>query len=616
MLERCSKGYDVHLYDQREGQEQVKKSPQTDSVRRHLWVPILLFACLLCSCGGGGGGGGGSSSAASNLSGSAGQNITTEPEPVTPEPEPVTPEPEPVTPEPEPVTPEPEPVTPEPEPVTPEPEPATPEPAPNSGWQPSIFQPARQFKDLCANPRSGSSAVTGEAFPDQRGETLDENNWLRSWVNDTYLWYDEVIDRDPSLYTTEGYFPLLKTEAITASGKAKDDFSYSTPTDEYEAIRSGRTFGYGVTFDVVSRRPPRELVVLYNEPGSPAARANLNRGARILAVDGVDVIYGDADTINAGLFPESDGERHVFTLMDFGSTAVRNITLVSGPITTVPVQQVATLETDTGKVGYLLFNSHIVTAERALVEAVNRLNSEGIDDLVLDLRYNDGGLLAIASQLAYMIAGDTQTNGRVFETLQFNDKHPVFNPVTGDRNDPIPFYKTTGGLSLAPGIPLPTLDLSRLYVLTTANTCSASESIINSLRGIDVEVVLIGSTTCGKPYGFYATDNCGTTYSIIQFRGINDVGFGHYAEGFAPGNASPIGSVPVKGCFVDDYPIAPFRSPDDPVLEAALHYRETGICPPVAARDQGQPRQQKSSFESDALVVQPQGLKGAIILYP
>ena len=60
-----------------------------------------------------------------------------------------------------------------------------------------------------------------------------------------------------------------------------------------------------------------------------------------------------------------------------------------------------------------------------------------------------------------------------------------------------------------------------MTVLTGPDTCSASESVINGLRGVDVEVNLIGGPTCGKPYGFYPQDNCGTTYFAIQFQGVN-----------------------------------------------------------------------------------------------
>ena len=69
---------------------------------------------------------------------------------------------------------------------------------------------------------------------------------------------------------------------------------------------------------------------------------------------------------------------------------------------------------------------------------------------------------------------------------------------------------------------MPTLNLTRVYVLTTADTCSASESIINGLKGAGVTVNQIGVTTCGKPYGFYPQDNCGTTYFSIEFRGVNE----------------------------------------------------------------------------------------------
>ncbi|MDZ7769432.1 MAG: hypothetical protein U5K38_10330 [Woeseiaceae bacterium] len=75
----------------------------------------------------------------------------------------------------------------------------------------------------------------------------------------------------------------------------------------------------------------------------------------------------------------------------------------------------------------------------------------------------------------------------------------------------MPFFNTR-----ISGQALPTLDLPRVFVLTGPGTCSASESIINGLRGVDVDVVQVGSTTCGKPYGFYPTGNCGTTYFTIQ----------------------------------------------------------------------------------------------------
>jgi len=183
------------------------------------------------------------------------------------------------------------------------------------------------------------------------------------------------------------------------------------------------------------------------------------------------------------IYPESKGENHTFEVLDPGSSPSRIVSLTSANVTSTPVQNVGVIATLTGRVGYLLFNDHIATAEHALIDAINQLNvAPGILDLVLDLRYNGGGFLGIASEISYMIAGPVSTAGQPFETLQFNDKHPITNPVTGQPLSPTPFHATAQGFSTPAGQALPTLNLPRVFVLVGSGTCSASESIINSLR--------------------------------------------------------------------------------------------------------------------------------------
>jgi carboxyl-terminal processing protease len=228
---------------------------------------------------------------------------------------------------------------------------------------------------------------------------------------------------------------------------------------------------------------------------------------------------------------------------------------------------------------------------------VGQLEIAEIDDLVLEVRYNGGGYLAIASELAYMIAGNTRTAGQTFEQLQFNDKHPNTNPVTGEPLTPEPFLSTANIDAAIRGQALPTLDLDRVFVITSGDTCSASESIINSLRGVDVEVIQIGSRTCGKPYGFYPEDNCGTTFFSIQFRGVNAKDFGDYADGFVP-TPSPDASdqSQVVGCQVaDDFEHA-LGSPLEARFSAALLYQSVGMCPPASATANG-------GFKKPALAV-------------
>ena len=112
-----------------------------------------------------------------------------------------------------------------------------------------------------AAPRTGTG-YDGKPFADKAGRTVDENNWLRSWTNDTYLWYDEVPDLDPTRYATAHYFDLLKTYAVTPSGRDKDQFHFTYTTEEWDALsRAGSSVGYGAQWAFLSFSPPRDLRV-------------------------------------------------------------------------------------------------------------------------------------------------------------------------------------------------------------------------------------------------------------------------------------------------------------------------------------------------------------------
>jgi hypothetical protein len=451
-----------------------------------------------------------------------------------------------------------------------------------------VFPPSANFKNQCASPRTGSSAVTGDPFPDRAGTVLTENNFLRSWTNELYLWYSEVPDLNPELYTTAAYFDLLKTPLKTASGADKDKFHFTLPTADWEAFSvSGTSAGYGATFFILQSAPPRQVIVAFTDPATPAAVAGVQRGDEVLTIDGVDVINSNTqaaiDTLNAGLSPSSTGESHSFQLRSTAGTT-RTVTIVSATVTSTPVQNVRVLP---GNVGYLLFNDHIATAESQLIDAINTLKAQGVVDLVLDMRYNGGGFLDIASELAYMIAGGSRTTSQTFENIVFNDKNTTTDPVTGVTLTPTPFHSTTQGFSVLPNVLLPTLDLSRVFVLTSSDTCSASEAVINGLRGVDVQVIQIGTTTCGKPYGFYPEDNCGTTYFSIQFKGVNAKNFGDYSDGFSPQNTLVGKGEPVEGCSVADDFTKGLGDPTEKMLAAALTYRMSSTCATPPAQFDG-----------------------------
>jgi hypothetical protein len=453
-------------------------------------------------------------------------------------------------------------------------------------WQQGVFRDASTFQNRCAAPRSGADPTNNnQPYPDLSGTTTDENNFLRSFTNDTYLWYDEIVDRDPSTFNNpQDYFDQLRTFETTPSGSPKDQFSFWFDTlDWFNLFQGGVSAGYGAEFALLSTTPPREIVVAFTEPNSPATdpAVALLRGTRLLSIDGVDIntnTQAGVDTLNNGLFPVGLGESHTFEVQDVGAASSRTVTMVSEAVTNAMVQNTQVFDTPTGRVGYMTFNFHRAPAEEELVDAINTLNAgAGVTDLVLDLRYNSGGFSAIASQLAYMIAGSANTAGINFDLIQFNDKHPVTNPVTGQPLAPDPFYDVTLGFSLPSGTPLPSLDLSRVFVLTGSGTCSASELIMNGLRGADIEVIQIGSTTCGKPYGFYEQPNCGTSYFPIQFRGVNAKNFGDYTDGFVP-SAVDDGMANVLGCQVADDFSKPLGDPGENRLEVALAYQAGMGC--------------------------------------
>jgi C-terminal processing protease CtpA/Prc len=449
-----------------------------------------------------------------------------------------------------------------------------------------------QFAAHCAIPRTGSDPTTGQPYPDVQGSVTWENHWIRAWEHAYYLWYTELPDSNPASYsTTAAYFAQDKTTAVTASGSLKDKFHFTYPTSEWNSfVAAGATIDYGAHWVFVATKPPRQLIVGYVDAGTPASAASLQRGASVTAIDGIDLInasdQASVDKLNAALSPTTVGETHQFTVLDLGSTTPRTVSLTAQNITSLPVQNVAVLNTGRGSVGYLAFHDHIASAESELSAAFGQFAAAGITDLVLDMRYNSGGLLDIASELAYMVAGPAQTQTGYFEKLSFNAKYPTNDPISGQPITPTPFYSTAQGFSLTTGTALPALGLTRVVLIVGTDTCSASESVINSLRGIGVNVVLIGGQTCGKPYGFYPQDNCGTTYFSIEFKGVNAQGFGDYTDGFIPANATNAnGGVPVNGCDVaDDYGHA-LGDVNEGRLAAALGWLSNGAaaCPAPAS---------------------------------
>jgi hypothetical protein len=127
--------------------------------------------------------------------------------------------------------------------------------------------------------------------------------------------------------------------------------------------------------------------------------------------------------------------------------------------------------------------------------------------------------------------------------------------------------------------------VARVFVLAGPRTCSASEQVINGLRGIGIDVIAIGDTSCGKPVGFLpASDGCGTTYSVVNFESVNARFEGRYFDGFA------------ATCPVAEDVSRPLGAPDEPLLAAARQFADSGSCPATGLsreQPQSQPQSQR-----------------------
>jgi len=387
---------------------------------------------------------------------------------------------------------------------------------------------------------------------------VGEKAWISAYMNDVYLFYRDIVAVDPNAYgTQEDYFNALIV-------RSKDRFSFVELQSTADAFFNlGQDIGYGAVFKIDT---DNDLRIGFVDAAGPLAAQNVARGAQIVTLNGMQASALSTTQLNALLFPTSVGVPLALTVVDLNQTVARNVSVSSAAVVENPVPLAQVIPSDPSnpaspKIGYLLFNDHIATSESELIAAISSFQAAGVADVVLDIRYNGGGFLYIASELASMLGGNRIAPAAVFDKLVFNDKHPekTANPanIVG-----FPATSTTGQ-------PLPVLDLARVIMITAPGTCSASEALINGLTPF-VNVVRIGGTTCGKPYGFIQANNCGDAFFAIQFQGVNDVGFGDFQNGFAP-------TCPVA----DDFSHA-LGDPAEGRLSAALSYSRAGSCPATA----------------------------------
>jgi len=398
------------------------------------------------------------------------------------------------------------------------------------------------------------------------GVTLNSevNDFVWKAMNHWYFWQSDVANLDDAKDDDiDAYHTFLNgfsdSEDLFNSllNTSLDDFSWYIPDVEAQlnAFR-GITLSYGIEIPrtVVSYDANNNIVIFvaYVVPGSPADLAGIERGDLIYKVDGTVLNTNNFLLLN-NLFSETSISLGIANF-DNGNLVPKgnDVSLNAVEVTENPVHFSSIIQEGGKKIGYLVYNGFRSTYHDELNQVFSTFKAQNIDELVLDLRYNGGGSVLTSAYLSSMIEG-SKADGTTFALLTYNAKRNVENGVVYPfYNEAALFNKVTGEFANT-FIPIARLsNLSRVYVLTSDKTASASEMIINGLRP-SMEVITVGTTTVGKNEGsntlvdapatssrqiYLNTDGRNPDHTVgmqpITFQIFNSLNQSDYSDGFAP----------------------------------------------------------------------------------
>ena len=371
-------------------------------------------------------------------------------------------------------------------------------------------------------------------------QTSGQNLYVRDVMTELYYWYPFVPTVDPLRFNSpEEYLEAVRHRPLDNS------FSYITSREANEAFFSDSQF-VGLGFNTTVRGSDMRVLQVFE--GSPAVEAGLGRGHRILEINGrtIEALVAASQLDNA-FGPNQVGvEVEVAFQTREGQARRARLTKRAVTIPTVSLTRVITI--DGRRVGYIFFRNFVRPSFAALDAAVTTLREANVSELVLDLRYNGGGLVDVAVHLASLITGPV-TNGQVLAKYVHNDKYRSFD-------EDIRFET-----------PEKPLGLSRLFVLTTRGSASASELLINALRPY-IPVVVVGDRTYGKPVGQYSITFCDKVIAPVAFTIRNVADKGDYFEG-----------IPAD-CTAGDDITHDLGDTAEASLAEALQVVRTGACTP------------------------------------
>lgn len=368
----------------------------------------------------------------------------------------------------------------------------------------------------------------------------NQNRQVHEALLEDYLWYQDLPET-----VDYGDFDTPSELLDFLRQDPPDRFSFITGAEEYKALyNAGQYAGFGFSFEISA---DERLLVRFVYTDSPAWQSGMRRGDEILSVNGeavADLIAAnDWDTVFG---PPVAGVNGDFRLKKTDGSVI-DISMQKDIINVHTVLHSEVIQNGSESIGYLVFNSFLNTSYDELQPVFSTFHDAGVSKLIVDLRYNGGGLLWIADALASWIYGDN--NGEVFAELRHNDKN-------SGKNESYHLVDMPAGERL---------NVDEVIVIATGESCSASEMLINGLKPF-VTVLTVGSTTCGKPVGMRPEEICDKMLVAVNFSAYNANGEGDFYEGFD------------ADCPASDDVSHPFGHASEPMLQEALYLARNKRC--------------------------------------
>ncbi|MGC4041367.1 MAG: S41 family peptidase [Flavobacterium sp.] len=398
---------------------------------------------------------------------------------------------------------------------------------------------------------------------------LEIKNFVWKGMNLYYLWQADVEDLADNRFANQSELNAF-LETFENPTDLFNHLRVNTSIDRFsviysdytvlEGVLSGNTLNNGMDYGLKYTDSSQTTVfgwVRYIIPNSDAAAKNIHRGDIFYAINGVPLtndnyrtlLANDTYTVNLADYSNVGG---VVTITPNG----QSVTLSKTNLSENPILMNTVINQGTHKIGYLMYNGFYSDYDSQLNSAFGAFASQNVTDLVLDLRYNSGGSIATATKLASMITG--QFSGQVFAKQQWNAKVQAQLSASDLENNFV------SGLN--------SLNLNKVYILTTKSTASASELVINCLKPY-INVVQIGDVTTGKNVGSitlydsptFRKTNVNPTHKYamqpIVLKIVNKDGFGDYTAGISP-------NVDLPESFSN---LGILGNTDEPLLSAAIN---------------------------------------------